>query len=95
MSTRHSGAVNTLPQTELFEFRTGHFVSVKYFFRRIFSCWHLKMSRPITRGRETYRSCVRCGMRREFDLETWTLKGRFYSPSNSNGGLLDELSDHN
>lgn len=52
-----------------------------YFMSRVFSCWHLKLSRPFTRGRDSYRVCIRCGMHRAFDVEAWKSTGRFYSPS--------------
>ena len=47
---------------------------------RIFGCWHVNMSRPFTRGNETYRTCVACGARRRFDLEQWEMVGSFYYP---------------
>jgi hypothetical protein len=47
---------------------------------RIFGCWHLNMSRPISRGNESYRSCLACGARRRFDLEQWEMVGSFYFP---------------
>ena len=47
---------------------------------KLWSCWHRKMSRPFTHEGETYRVCLKCGMRREFDLSTWQLKGRYYQP---------------
>ena len=53
--------------------------SIEYFVSRLFSCWHIKMSRPFTHERETYRTCLRCGMRRKFDIEKWKSSGRFYS----------------
>ena len=28
---------------------------------RIFGCWHVNMSRPFSRGNETYRTCVALG----------------------------------
>lgn len=52
--------------------------SVRYFWKRLFGCWHLQMSRPFTRGSQTYRVCAKCGMRREFDLKTWKTKGRYH-----------------
>jgi len=55
--------------------------AIGYFVRRLFSCWHVKMSRPFTHERETYRTCLRCGMRRKFDIEKWKSIGRFYSPT--------------
>jgi len=47
---------------------------------RIFGCWHIRMSRPFSRGNETYRTCVACGARRRFDLEQWKMVGPFYYP---------------
>ena len=47
---------------------------------RIFGCWHVNMSRPFSRGNETYRTCVACGARRRFDLEQWEMVGSFYYP---------------
>ena len=48
---------------------------------RVLICWHRKMSRPFTRQGETYRVCLRCGMRRQFDLREWKTKGDYYNPS--------------
>ena len=53
--------------------------SLRYMCNRIFGCWHRKMSLPVTRGGETYRVCVRCGMRRHFHLAEWKTKGRYYN----------------
>lgn len=57
------------------------FARLGYAVNRIFGCWHLKLSRPITRGRESYQVCLRCGMRRTFDLKNWKHTGKFYPPS--------------
>jgi hypothetical protein len=46
---------------------------------RVFVCWHRKMSVPFTREDETYRVCLRCGMRRHFDLAEWKMKGSYYN----------------
>jgi len=46
--------------------------------RERFQCQHTEMSRPITRDGETYRACVRCGARRPFNLNAWTMKGSYY-----------------
>ena len=53
---------------------------IKKSFRRLFGCWHLKLSLPFTRGNETYRTCVTCGARRRFDLDQWIMVGGFYYP---------------
>jgi hypothetical protein len=50
-----------------------------YFSKRLFGCWHLQMGRPMTLGTATHRACTKCGMRRDFDLNTWKMQGRYYS----------------
>jgi hypothetical protein len=52
--------------------------SLRYFLLRLFGCHHRQLSRPFTHDGRTYRSCAKCGMRREFDLETWQSKGPYY-----------------
>jgi len=52
---------------------------------RIFGCWHVNLSRPFSRGNETYRTCVGCGARRRFDLEQWEMVGSFYYPKRNFG----------
>lgn len=47
--------------------------------KRVFGCWHLKLSLPTTKNNITYRFCVKCGMRKQYDLDTFTSKGAFYS----------------
>ena len=47
---------------------------------KLWSCWHRKMSRPFTHEGETYRVCLKCGMRREFDLEAWKTGRSYYFP---------------
>jgi len=39
------------------------------------------MSRPFTRDGCTFRVCLRCGMRRNFDLEKWKMTGGYYYAS--------------
>ena len=34
---------------------------------RVFGCWHKKMSPPYTGDGVTYRACMNCGARRQFD----------------------------
>ena len=53
---------------------------LRYLFLPLLFCWHRKMSRPFTRDGETYRVCLRCGARRQFDLEQWKTKGDYYNP---------------
>ncbi|HRH44445.1 MAG TPA: hypothetical protein PKY82_22610 [Pyrinomonadaceae bacterium] len=54
------------------------------FLARIFGCWHTRLSRPMTIGKETFCVCIACGARRKFDLEILQMIGDFYySPMNS------------
>lgn len=81
MSTRDTRTFPSLVQAPVVSVSGPIFASLVYFIGRIFSCWHWKMSRPITRGKESYRVCLRCGMHRAFDVEGWRSTGRFYAPS--------------
>ena len=47
-------------------------------FSEIFGCQHREMSRPFSRHGETYRVCITCGARRQFDDQTWNSSGRYY-----------------
>jgi hypothetical protein len=50
------------------------------FLSNIFGCWHKRMSRPVTRNSVTFRSCIDCGARRKFDMESFRTAGPFYYP---------------
>jgi hypothetical protein len=80
MSAQNTHVLSAVPQSELFELKPHHFVLWRYIVNRLSSCWHLRLTRPITHGSETYRACIRCGMHRKFDLADWKSIGRFYSP---------------
>lgn len=41
-------------------------------------CWHTRMSWPVTHNGRTLRSCLKCGMCRRFDPDTWKTYGPFY-----------------
>ena len=45
---------------------------------RLFGCRHRNMCPPFTGGEETYRSCMRCGARRLFDVERGRMTGAYY-----------------
>jgi hypothetical protein len=45
---------------------------------RVFGCWHSEMSRPFTRDGESYRTCLECGARRQFDAARWEMVGAYY-----------------
>lgn len=45
---------------------------------RLFGCRHRNMSPPYTGGEETYRSCMRCGARRLFNVGRGRMTGPYY-----------------
>ena len=47
---------------------------------KIFGCWHEDMSRPFSHEKIAYRSCLKCGARKQFDSETLETHGAFYFP---------------
>ena len=46
---------------------------------RLFGCWQHDLSRPFTRDGKTYRVCMKCGLSRDFDLNTWETHGASYA----------------
>lgn len=80
MSTQATRLLSPMPESEFLQVNTGFVEDLKYLVRRVSTCWHRKLSRPFTRGKKTYRACLRCGMHRDFDLQNWKSTGRFYSP---------------
>jgi hypothetical protein len=49
-------------------------------FGKMFGCWHKEISRPFTSVRESYRVCLDCGARKQFDTKTLKTFGPFYYP---------------
>jgi hypothetical protein len=45
---------------------------------RVFGCWHSEMSRPFTHDGQSYRTCLECGARRNFDSARWEMVGDYY-----------------
>jgi hypothetical protein len=45
---------------------------------KLFGCWHTEMSRPFSNDGQTYRVCLGCGARRQFNLGRWEMQGDFY-----------------
>jgi hypothetical protein len=45
---------------------------------RVFGCWHTELSRPFSTQGQTYRVCLACGARRQFNPRTWKMQGKFY-----------------
>ncbi len=48
------------------------------FIKRLFGCWHQRMSKPVTTDETTFCYCKDCRLRRKFDIETFKLEGAFY-----------------
>ena len=49
-------------------------------FAKIFGCEHDNISRPFTTGKTSYRTCLGCGARKQFNSETLQTFGSFYYP---------------
>lgn len=47
---------------------------------RLFGCWQHELSRPFTRNGKTHRVCIKCGLSRDFNLDTWETHGASYAP---------------
>jgi hypothetical protein len=70
--------MKNIPITEVFK---NAFIEEKQsFVKRLFGCWHSRMSKPVTADNTTFCYCKDCGLRRKFDIETFKLQGAFYSP---------------
>ena len=50
------------------------------FMGKIFGCNHQNISRPFTHGKISYRSCLQCGARKQFNPETLETFGGFFYP---------------
>ena len=50
------------------------------FVGKFFGCWHEEISRPFSHEKTSYRSCLKCGARKQFDAETLRTFGSFYFP---------------
>ena len=42
---------------------------------RLLGCWQHDLSRPFTRNGKTHRVCLKCGLSRDFNLNTWETHG--------------------
>jgi hypothetical protein len=49
-------------------------------FAKLFGCEHKNISRPFTAGGTSYRTCLQCGARKQFDSQTLQTYGSFYYP---------------
>ena len=54
---------------------------------RLVGCSHKEMGRPFSEGKTRYRSCLKCGARRQFNEKTFETFGKFYLPPASTKNL--------
>jgi hypothetical protein len=50
------------------------------FLGSVFGCWHKNLGRPFTNKRVSYRACLECGARKQFDPKNLRTVGPFYYP---------------
>ena len=50
---------------------------------RVFGCWQHDLGRPFSNNGRTYRICTKCGMSRDFDTASWTMKGHYHVTATS------------
>ena len=53
--------------------------AAKRLVQRLLGCWQHDLSRPFTRQGKSYRVCLKCGMSRDFNLDTWKTQGHFHT----------------
>jgi hypothetical protein len=53
--------------------------AAKRLVQRLLGCWQHDLSRPFTRQGKSYRVCLKCGMSRDFNLDTWKTQGQSYT----------------
>jgi hypothetical protein len=53
--------------------------AAKRLVQRLLGCWQHDLSRPFTRQGKSYRVCLKCGMTRDFNLDSWRTQGHFYA----------------
>jgi hypothetical protein len=46
----------------------------------LFGCWHKRLTRPFSEQNVSYRACLECGARREFNPQSFKSSGPFYFP---------------
>lgn len=49
-------------------------------FGSLFGCWHKRLTRPFTEENISYRSCLECGARKNFNTQSFKMSGPFYFP---------------
>jgi hypothetical protein len=49
-------------------------------FVSLFGCWHKRLTRPFTSGKDTYMACTECGARKKVDTKSFKVSRAFYYP---------------
>ena len=52
-------------------------------FGKIFGCWHKRLTRPFSERNVSYRACLECGARKNFNTQSFTMVGSFYYPASA------------
>ena len=63
---------------DIASFSGGLAGKVNDWLNRLVGCWHKEMSRPFSSQGQTYRVCLDCGARRQFNVNRWKMQGSFY-----------------
>jgi hypothetical protein len=53
-------------------------ITLERVLNRVFGCWQHDLGRPFSNNGRTYRICSKCGMSRDFDTASWTMKGHYH-----------------
>ncbi len=61
-------------------------------FGKIFGCWHKRLTRPFTDKNVTYRSCLECGARKNFNTQSFKTSGPFYYPPSVKPDTLRQVT---
>jgi hypothetical protein len=67
--------------SEITETGTDLFANKVGLIGKLFGCGHGDLSRPFSQGKVGYRSCLKCGAVKQFNLETLETFGGFYYPT--------------
>jgi hypothetical protein len=49
-------------------------------FGKLFGCWHKRLTRPFSDKNVSYRACLECGARKNFNTQSFKSSGPFYFP---------------
>lgn len=67
--------------TESLNERSGNENGTKIgIFGSLFGCWHKRLTRPFSERNVSYRACLECGARKNFNTQNFKMFGPFYFP---------------